>query len=333
VSDSNLLLSPMNGLIGKSIHEALPSEIAAKGLEVISKAIETGNLQVFEYELDLLSEKKWFELRIVNSSKDEVLAISRDITDRKIAEQEIYLKNEQLILANSDKDRFISILAHDLKGPFNSILGFLDLLTENIHKYDIYLIENQLNIINSSAQRVYNLLEDILIWARSQSGKIPFKPQKIYFADVYNEMHEILKPAANAKSITIQPKIENDIVIFADSNMIKTILRNLISNAIKFTNNGGHIDISALKTSSNITISVADNGIGITPNALSKFFDISQTITTSGTSNETGTGLGLFICKEFVEKHGGKIWVESAPGNGSVFYFTIPDSDELEGRT
>jgi signal transduction histidine kinase len=240
------------------------------------------------------------------------------------AKEEVENSNEKLLQLNADKDRFISILAHDLKSPFNSILGFLSLLTKNIHKYDIEKIEKQLNIINNSAQNTFKLLEDILMWVRANSGKIPFEPQNLSIGTICNEVIENLKLTANAKNITINHLATDEITVFADKNMLNTVLRNLVSNSIKFTNKNGRIDICAEKTNINVIITVSDNGIGIEPDTLNKLFNISQKISTVGTESEKGTGLGLALCKEFVEKHSGKIWVESELGIGSDFKFTMP---------
>lgn len=247
-----------------------------------------------------------------------------DFTMRRIAEEKLRVKESILKKINADKDLFISILAHDLKNPFNSMLGFLDLLTENYHEYDTEKIEAQLDIINSSAKRVYNLLESILIWARSQSGKIPYKPQKISFTFICNEVLVDLKLSAATKNLTINHFAKDEINVFADIDMLKTVLRNLISNAIKFSYPGGKIDIFAEHADSKLVVSVFDNGIGIAPERLDTLFDISKVQSTKGTSNEYGTGLGLLICKEFIEKHGGKIWVESEMGKHSKFNFSIP---------
>jgi two-component system, sensor histidine kinase and response regulator len=225
---------------------------------------------------------------------------------------------------NVDKDRFISILSHDLKSPFNNLIGLSEVLLEDVREIDIDEIEDIANNINKSARITYNLLEDILTWARAQQGKIPFKPQILSFADICKNILETLCQNAASKNITINCLATDHLNVFADIDMLKTILRNLVSNAIKFTNNGGTISISATQTDSNITISVTDNGVGITQQNLTKLFDISEVLTTKGTAEETGTGLGLLLCKEFVEKHSGKIWVESEAGKGSDFKFTIP---------
>ncbi|MDF1551002.1 MAG: PAS domain S-box protein, partial [Bacteroidales bacterium] len=245
-------------------------------------------------------------------------SVYRDTTEVKQFEK-------QLIKLNADKDRFISILAHDLRSPFNSILGFLSLLSENIHQYDIDKIKTQIDLINKTAINTFNLLEDLLSWARLQSGKFLFKPKKQVLKDIYNDIIESLNSNAQAKNISISYFENESIVIFADTDMLKTVLRNLISNAVKFTNKGGKVEVRAIQNCASINVSIADNGIGMGTEISSKLFDTSQMITTKGVANETGTGLGLLLCKEFIEKHEGKIWVESQPGEGSTFTFTIPN--------
>ncbi len=326
VSDSNFLLAPVDAIVGKSIRDVLPPEIAEKGTELISLAIRTGKLQVFEYYLDVSDSRKWFELRIVNSSSTEVLAISRDITDRKRAEEEISFKNQQLLEAIADKDRLMSILAHDLKNPFNAILGLSQLLTTSLDQFDKPKIESFARLINNSAKNTYDLLEDMLMWARSQSGKIPFRPQNLVFSEVLQSIMTDSRLIADRKSIALNYQETNNIIVYADFDMLKTVLRNLVSNAIKFTQNGGKIEISIEQQDSEVIITVSDNGIGISPSAISKLFDKSKTHTTSGTEQEGGTGLGLFICLDFVEKHNGLIWVESEVGIGSMFKFSLPTS-------
>ena len=268
---------------------------------------------------------KWIQLSSRPNNDNEIWSgYLLDITERKNAEIALKASEEELKILNSDKDRFISILAHDLKSPFNSILGFLDLLSQNIREYDIDEIEEQINIVNNSAIKAFRLLEDILLWVSANSGKIPFEPQKLNLATICNEVIENVKLTANTKNILINYFTAEEIIIFADKNILDTILRNLISNAIKFTNNGGKIDIYAEINHKIVTITVSDNGIGITQKLKNKLFDISQTQTTKGTEGESGTGLGLLLCKEFVEKHGGTIWVESKEGKGSDFKFTMP---------
>jgi signal transduction histidine kinase len=164
----------------------------------------------------------------------------------------------------------------------------------------------------------------VLLWIRANSGKIPYEPRKLVFANIYGDVIVNFKLEANNKDIAINYLASDEIICFADHHMVNSVLRNLVSNAIKFTNRGGRIDVRAVKNERMATITISDNGVGISPEVIAKLFDISQLYTTKGTINEKGTGLGLLICKEFVEKHGGKIWVESKVGKGSDFKFTLP---------
>jgi PAS domain S-box-containing protein len=263
-------------------------------------------------------------LNTIPLSSGQAYGIARDISERKKAEADIKLKNEELIRANADKDRFMSILAHDLKSPFSSILGFLELLNENIYTYDINKIANIIKLVDKAAHNTYNLLEDLLLWVRSQSGKIPFEPQELNFQTLCNDVVAILEQNAKAKELSVKSIIDDQLFVFADNDMLKTVLRNLVSNAIKFTNKGGNIEIKASKSVVFTTISVKDDGVGIRPEVLEKLFDVAQAHSTSGTANETGTGLGLFICKDFIEKHKGKIVVESKLCKGSSFTISLP---------
>ncbi|MCA1755913.1 MAG: HAMP domain-containing histidine kinase, partial [Bacteroidales bacterium] len=258
------------------------------------------------------------ELVIANEEKAKRVA-NLDFTNN-----ELY-QSHQL---NADKDLFLSILAHDLRSPFNVLLGISDLLIENIRTYSIDETEELLNHFRNASVDTFALLEDLLKWTSTQSGKIPFKPQKLRFLDIFKSILGTININADAKNITITNSNIDNIYIFADIDMLKTVLRNLILNAIKFTNKGGKISINAEENSENVTISVSDNGVGITPDRLKKLFDITHQQTTKGTEEESGTGLGLILCKEFVEKHGGKIWVKSIVGKGSDFKFTLPVSIE-----
>lgn len=234
-------------------------------------------------------------------------------------------QNDELIKLNADKDKFMSILAHDLKSPFSGLLGLSEVLTSNIRNYDIEKIENMTSLIHTSAKTTYNLMEALLLWTRTQSGKIPFDPIEINLYEICKEVILDLNVNAEGKSIAVNNLIDRKLNAYADSDMLKTILRNLISNAIKFTNSKGKIDISCIKNEKEISISVTDNGIGISPELTDKMFDLSQLNSTKGTANETGTGLGLLLCKDFVSKHGGKIMVESQLGVGSEFKFSLPN--------
>jgi signal transduction histidine kinase len=231
---------------------------------------------------------------------------------------------EQLVQLVSDKDLFISILAHDLRSPFQALLGLSELLAKNIHNYDLAVIEELAGNISTSARSTFTLLEDLLKWSTAQSGKLPFEPRILSFTDICKDIVEILNPNAASKNIIIKYPKADLVRIYADNDMLKAVFRNLVSNAIKFTNNGGRINISAASNLSNVTVTISDNGVGIEPDNLLKLFDISQVHSTRGTADEKGTGLGLMLCKEFIEKHGGRIWAESEYGKGTDFIFTLP---------
>jgi two-component system, sensor histidine kinase and response regulator len=247
-----------------------------------------------------------------------------DITDRMRSELVIKNQNEVLKQFNEQKDKFISILSHDLKSPLSGVLSLSELLQENIHTYNTDEIEKKIRVINQSVNYTYNLLEDILSWARIQQNNIAFNPQNLNFNSVCKEIIETIEYYADIKNITVSCSVNEDLTAFADEDMFKTILRNLISNAIKFTHKGGTIAVMAEKNDSDIRFSVSDNGIGIKAEDLQQLFTCSRILSTIGTEDEKGSGLGLMLCKDFVEKHGGRIWVESEPETGSSFYFTIP---------
>ena len=250
--------------------------------------------------------------------------MQRDLTERRNAEQELKLKEHKLELLNATKDKLFSIIAHDLRSPFNSILGYSQHLRENLRKYSVEESEKYLDIINSAVQNTLNLLINLLSWAKNQTGHTTFTPETLILRKIIEEVADLLNSSAKIKNISLSFNLDDKIRIHADKNMVKTILQNLISNAVKFTNPGGNIFISAIPFSDHVEITVSDNGIGISKKAIKDLFKIVSNISTNGTINESGSGLGLVICREFVERHGGKIWVESKAGKGSDFKFTIP---------
>jgi len=252
-----------------------------------------------------------------------VVGVARDITERKHTETEIKKTNAALTKLNAEKDKFFSIIAHDLKSPFNSIIGFSEILVEQAIEKNYQGIEEYTGIILKSSQRAMDLLKNLMEWSRSQTGRMEFNPAYFQMTELINEVELLLDNAAVQKSIVITNTLPDNIAVYADKNMMSAVLRNLISNAIKYTHPGGAIIISA-EEKGGLTVSVSDNGIGIPKDRIEQLFRIDENYSTCGTQNERGTGLGLILCKEFIEKHGGKIWVESEEGKGSKFYFTIP---------
>ncbi len=253
-----------------------------------------------------------------------IASIGEDITERKRMEAEVKYKNEELQKLNASKDKFFSIIAHDLKSPFNSILGFSQILEEQMKEKDYTAIEKYSKIINDSSLRAMNLLANLMEWSRSQTGRMEFKLEFCDMAVLIQEVILLLNASALQKSITIDQNLPLTIRLFADKAMMSTVIRNLVSNAIKFTIPGGRITISMEQTQMEHIFIVQDTGVGISKSGMEKLFRIEESFSTPGTQKEKGTGLGLILCKDFVEMHGGKIWVESEPGIGSVFKFSVP---------
>ncbi len=312
-------------IIGKKIRDILPFEFAELVEEKIKLTLQSRQMQVFEYQLPLPEKGLCdFEARMVPSDSDKVVSIVRDVTERKKTEAEIKHKNEELELLNATKDKFFNIIAHDLKSPFNAIMGFSELLVERVQEKNYEGIDKFAGIILKSSGRAIELLMNLMDWARSQTGKMEFIPEYFQIVDFIEETTPLFDDIAGQKSISIRKNLSQGATVFADKTMISTVLRNLISNAIKFTNTGGEIVISVVNKTSELTVSVSDNGVGISKSALEKLFRLDENYSTTGTNNEQGTGLGLILCKEFIEKHGGKIWVESEVGKGSTFSFSLP---------
>jgi PAS domain S-box-containing protein len=250
--------------------------------------------------------------------------IQRDLTERRNAEQALKINEHKLTQLNATKDKLFSIIAHDLRSPFNSILGYAQHLRENIRKCEVEESEKYLDIIHSSARYTLNLLINLLSWARHQTGQTIFTPENLQLQQILNEVVDLLSSSAKIKNITINHKLPQRVKIYADKNMLKTILQNLISNAVKFTRIDGTINIYAIPYSDYLEITISDNGIGMSKRTIQNLFKMETNAPTAGTLNEPGSGLGLIICREFVEKHGGVIWTESKIGKGSSFKFTVP---------
>ena len=247
-----------------------------------------------------------------------------DINDQKDIEETILKLNEELKLLNSNKDKFFSIIAHDLKSPLSGVLGFTEILFE---EYDELHDEEKKEFIEhsySGAKNLMALLENLLEWSRVQIGSISFTPSQLHVESIVDEIFILFHQFAKTKNIKLEKKIDEGTNVFADKNMVTTILRNLVSNGIKFTNDGGVIEISAGVRDNKTFIVVKDSGIGITEENLKKLFRIDLSFSTPGTNKERGTGLGLLLCYELAQKNKGKISVESEVGKGTEFILTLP---------
>ena len=296
------------------------------------KYVNRHNRDEKEHLARLVSERT----QELEKSQSEMIQVLEDLKaeneGRRITEKALIESERCLQELNATKDKMFSIIAHDLKSPFNSILGFSNLLVEQVRQEDYQDIEEYAGIIQESSKRVMTLLSNLLDWARSQTGRMDFNPEEIKLSVLINEAVELSKDVALQKSISISKEIPDTITVFVDQTMISTVLRNIISNAIKFTHPKGTISISVENKPDEVMVSICDNGIGMSKDVLENVFLLNQCFSTNGTQNEQGTGLGLVICKEFIQKHRGKIWVESKPEKGSHFHFTIPNTSTFKSE-
>ncbi len=297
--------------------------------EIINEVTKKGYFLNKEYTF-LTKEGKeiegLFSSRIfISNDTPYMISITRDISGRKKIENEINLKNKELEESNAEKDKFFSILAHDLKGPFNSFLGLTEVLADGIEYMGTDMVKKMAENMNTSARNIYILLENLLEWSRLKRNQFSYSPEKLNVSAEIDKVIDVTKELAEKKSITLKVNSPENLEVFADPYMLQSVLRNLLTNAVKFTFKRGTITISAKKNEDNsVLFSVADNGTGIDKETKENLFRIDSKVGKPGTEGELSTGIGLLICKELINKHTGNIWVESEENKGSVFYFTIP---------
>jgi len=282
--------------------------------------------------LIILSIVGYIKIRVRKLKHDKKI-LEQKVLERTIRIEEqnqlISSKNQELNELNRTKDKFFSIIGHDLGNQFNIIVGFSELLVSNFKKLDPGKLGYHLNNIYNSSKHANELLENLLTWAKMQTKSIQFNPAVFDVSTKVNESIELLEGAAAKKNIKIEVISKEKILIFADANMFSTVLRNLLANAIKFTPDRGNISVTIEKKKEFCEIAVKDSGIGIPEENMDKLFRIDSNLSTLGTNGEKGTGLGLVLCKEFVEKHDGQIGVESTVGKGSQFKITFPIKNQL----
>jgi len=257
------------------------------------------------------------------------LCMIEDITFRKKAEQEIQSRNEELLKINIEKDKFFSIIAHDLRGPISGFLGLTELLSEKLSQLSADEVQQMTFLLKQSATNLFSLLGNLLEWSRMQRGLVSFEPKSYLLKTKLEESLNIVRSMADKKHITTHYELTEDIVVFADGNMLQGILRNLVSNAVKFSHSGGNVTVSAKPVSDQwIKISVKDEGIGMNQHLIDNLFHLNKETNRKGTDGEYSTGLGLILCKEFIEKHGGQLYIESKEGAGSIISFTLPSKSK-----
>jgi PAS domain S-box-containing protein len=260
----------------------------------------------------------------IDHENNILYTVWRDITARKKSELQNAKYAEELKALNSVKDKFFSIISHDLRGPFQGFIGATELLASEIDTLNKKEIKDLAEALNLSLRKQLELLNTLLDWSRLQTGDFFINSESILLYDLLKDVLQPFVLLAVQKKIELINSVDNNIYVIADKNMLSLIIRNLVSNAIKFTNENGYVKVSAAKNEKFIEISVEDNGVGIAPDDIKKLFRMDLYFSTEGTLNESGSGLGLLLCKDIVDKYNGNIWVESELYNGSKFIFTIP---------
>lgn len=320
-SEKHLNIKPENA-IGKCATKLFGTD-EAPFLELYAKVTQTGQSISFEQYFPPL--EKYLQISAFSQGASKFVTVFSDITEQKRVEEEIRLKNVALQNLNIEKDKFFSIIAHDLRSPFNSFLGLTTIMAEDIHSLPITKVQEIAVFMSKSASNLYRLLENLLHWAQMQQGLIPFNQEVIELHRLVDESIEMVQESAKNKGVEITNDIPDGLAVFADSNMLQTVIRNLVSNAVKYTHKEGKVGILAKETGENLVeIAIHDTGIGMNQTIRDNLFRIDVETNRPGTDGEPSTGLGLLLCKEFVEKNGGEIWVESEVEKGSSFCFTLP---------
>jgi len=329
-SAEELLGYSADEIIGKKVSSLYKNTVRDEFEELTEKELKIKGS--FTTELPLV-KKNGEEMPVeakINMFYDEIgkpvaiIGINRDIAARKKAEMEISQINTELAELNTTKDKLFSIISHDLKGPFSGFLGITEELKNNLDNLSKEEICNYSSAMHLTAQKMYELLNNLLEWSRMQTGKIEFKPETIVLYNVAQSIINLFSSSAAGKSISIKNNLSESILVKADYYMVSVIIRNLVANAIKFTEAGGEISITGINNGNMVETAVTDNGVGIEVDALDKLFAVDSGYSTKGTNGEEGSGLGLVLCKNMVEKNGGTLSVISSVGKGTTFLFTLP---------
>lgn len=320
IVDIQLKLTPPpnnnRDIIEKGINGILKQETPERLNQIIDSeiiALNSGNLRNIQSMV--------FPVKL--NGNNLFCTVIRDTTEIKRYEKE-------LVRVSSEKDKFYSMIAQYLYTPFNVFNNFSKLMSEELDNLPIREIQKMARMMSRSASNLHNLLDNLLQWTRMNQGKIPFEPQKLNLKKTSRDAVSIFKPEPGSNEFKVNHFMEDDVMVFADLFMLKTIIRNLVSCAVRFSNRGGEIDIFAYRSSDKIKISVCDNGCGIIPEYLAKMFHPEQIHSLIGAAEEKGTTLGLLLCKDFVEKHGGQIWIETDNDKGNQFIFTLKTSQVIE---
>lgn len=320
-------------VIGKSVQELWNNEEfnqtilpamkkALRGKQVFllfEGTIPTGENKILEWN--------FYPHKSADGKTDGIILTAKDVTEHKKAEQNLKESETRFKELNTIKDKLFSIIGHDLKGPLNNILGFSELIDQNFNNFSEQEIQQYIKYIYKSAVTVTDLLENLLTWSRSQRNILNISPQNIALYFTVEKCFVQLIQNAFQKEIELKNEVPPETLVLADEEMLSTVIRNLTSNAIKFTKRNGRISVNAQSTPEEVIIQIKDTGVGIEARKMAHLFRPDENHTTPGTEGEKGTGLGLIICKDFMERNNGKIWVESEPGNGTTFFLSLPGTN------
>lgn len=339
-------------IIGYSLNELAPVSFKTweskvhpvdlkKNIATLEKHFE-GELPYFDCECRMKhKDGHWVWIhnrgRVVTRTHDGkplmMFGTHSDITQRKKVEQTLRKSEEKLRKSNAEKDKFFSIIAHDMRSPFNGFLGLTEIMVEGLPGMKMDEIQQMAILLKKSATNLFSLLGNLLEWSRMQRGLTAFAPTSFLLMPKIFESLVFVKDAADKKDILISYAVPEDLTVFSDTNILGGILRNLVTNAIKFTPKGGIITVSAKSISGNsVEISVRDTGIGMNKKLIANLFHLNVNTNRKGTDGESSSGLGLMICKDFIEKSGGKLGIQSSEGKGSVFHFTLPVKGKLKEK-
>jgi PAS domain S-box-containing protein len=324
---------PSEKIIGATVFDVAPVELAKIYYESDKKMYENGISETYEAKVkyaDGTLRDILFYKSPVNGADGMVVGlvgVMLDITESKKLYSKLEGYTEELKELNATKDRFLSLLSHDLRNPFHALIGFSEMIMNYAEEFDTDQIKEFGRLMNDSAVKGHSLLENLLEWSRTKTGRMPFRPETVDLASSIRETIVFFAKNISDKRISTVIEVSDNIKVTADRNMLNAVLRNLISNAVKFTPEAGKIQISSRRSGSSIETAVSDSGIGIKPEDIEKLFSLDSKLSTPGTAGEKSTGLGLVLCGEFIEKCGGTIRVESVHGAGSVFYFTLPAAE------
>jgi len=326
-----------DGLVGKDIRTYFGEDHYGSLQNQIEKYLH-GEKNSFDYEFKLNDGSDKIlsgsaTPRLKEHNRIEIHVLFRDITARKKVEEEIKRQNANLQLSNAEKDKFFSILAHDLRSPLSSFLGLTEVMAEDINSMTMSEIEEISKSLYLSASNLYQLLENLLEWSMLRRGNSKYAPEPTSLNRIILRCIDPFVESAHRKQIGLKVELDRAYQVECDQKMTETIFRNLISNALKYTNPGGSVLISAKQFSTDkVEISIKDTGIGMNAELHSKLFILNEQVSRKGTIGESSSGLGLLICKEFVERQGGKIWAESEENAGSTFYFTLKKAEDVKMR-